>query len=197
MDHERYAGPISDSLSSFGYVTYSTTDGATEAIRQADATIFEGREVTVQFANTIYRAKSDETPSMTLYIGNLPYELTDVDLQALFDDILGVDDIRVPVDRRTGLPRGFAHVDFVDMKSAYDGKEKLSRRAPYGRKLLVTFARRKIMSPEKHDKLNEKKIHNMEKANERLRESSHARGPRKIGAKDQVANQEAEPNWRD
>jgi RNA recognition motif-containing protein len=35
------------------------------------------------------------------------YELTDQDLQDLIADLHGVTDVRIPVDRRTGLPRGF------------------------------------------------------------------------------------------
>jgi RNA recognition motif-containing protein len=134
---------------------------------EADASVIEGREVTVQYANTVYRAKSEEAPSKCLYIGNIPYELTDLDLQALFEDIQGVEDIRIPVDRRTGLPRGFAHIDFLDQWSATDGKEKLSRRAPYGRKLRVSYARRKIMNPEAHERHQMKKLEKKEKEMER------------------------------
>ncbi|OGE51031.1 hypothetical protein PENARI_c015G03127 [Penicillium arizonense] len=151
----------------FGYVTYSTTEEAGKAIMEADASVIEGREVTVQYANTVYRAKSEEAPSKCLYIGNIPYELTDLDLQALFEDIQGVEDIRIPVDRRTGLPRGFAHIDFLDQWSATDGKEKLSRRAPYGRKLRVSYARRKIMNPESHERHQMKKLEKKEKEMER------------------------------
>ncbi|KAJ5153829.1 uncharacterized protein N7500_009268 [Penicillium coprophilum] len=146
----------------FGYVTFSTVEEATEAITQQHGGIMEGREVVVQFSNTTYRSMAESKPSKTLYIGNVPYELTDQDLQDLFDDIPGVIDVRIPVDRRTGLPRGFGHIDFKDQASATNAKEVLSRKAPYGRKLAVSFAKRKVLSPEDHQRHQQKK---MEKRN--------------------------------
>lgn len=134
---------------SFGYVVFSTTEEATNAINQMHGSIYEGREVVVNYANTTYKAaRTDVTPTETLYIGNLPYELTDVDLQEIFQDIHGITDVRIPVDRRTGLPRGFGHIDFADQASASVGRELLARKAPYGRKLRVNFAKRKILDPE-------------------------------------------------
>lgn len=142
----------------FGYVTFSTVEEATEAITQQHGGVFEGREVVVQFSNTTYRSMADSKPSKTLYIGNVPYELTDQDLQDLFDDIPGVTDVRIPVDRRTGLPRGFGHIDFADQSSASHAKEVLSRKAPYGRKLTVTFAKRKVLTPEDHYRQQQRKF---------------------------------------
>ncbi|KGO78290.1 Transcription factor, fungi [Penicillium italicum] len=151
----------------FGYVTYSTVEEATEAITQQHGGIFEGREVVVQFSNSTYRTALDGKPSKTLYIGNVPYELTDQDLQDLFDDVSGVTDVRIPVDRRTGLPRGFGHVDFADQTSASHAREVLARKAPYGRKLIVTFAKRKVMTPEDHQRHQQKRMEKMTSYNKR------------------------------
>ncbi|CAG7930136.1 unnamed protein product [Penicillium olsonii] len=142
----------------FGYITYSTTEEATHAITQQNGGIYEGREVVVNYANTTYNATRNETnPTRTLYIGNIPYELTDVDLQEIFEDLKGITDVRIPVDRRTGLPRGFGHVDFADLESATAAKEMLNRKAPYGRKLFVNYAKRKIMTPEDYSRYKDKK----------------------------------------
>ncbi|KAG0154531.1 hypothetical protein PDIDSM_99 [Penicillium digitatum] len=151
----------------FGYVTYSTIEEATEAITQQHGGILEGREVVVQFSNSTYRTALDGKPSKTLYIGNVPYELTDQDLQDLFDDVPGVTDVRIPVDRRTGLPRGFGHIDFADQTSASHAKEVLSRKAPYGRKLIVTFAKRKVLTPEDHQRHQQKRLEKMTSYNKR------------------------------
>ncbi|KAJ5781156.1 hypothetical protein N7457_006316 [Penicillium paradoxum] len=142
----------------FGYITFSTVEEATSAITQQHGGILEGREVVVQFANTTYKSQADRKPSKTLFIGNIPYELTDQDLQELFEDIPDVTDIRIPVDRRTGLPRGFGHVDFANQNSATHAKEVLARKAPYGRKLNVSFAKRKVLSPEDHERHQQKKL---------------------------------------
>ncbi|OQE07045.1 hypothetical protein PENVUL_c015G08785 [Penicillium vulpinum] len=151
----------------FGYVTFSTVEEATQAITQQHGGIMEGREVVVQFSNTTYRSMADNKPSKTLYLGNVPYELTDQDLQDLFDDVPGVTDVRIPVDRRTGLPRGFGHIDFKDLASASNAKEVLSRKAPYGRKLTVSFAKRKVLSPEEHLRQQQKKMEKRSPNNKR------------------------------
>ncbi|CAI7668950.1 unnamed protein product [Penicillium crustosum] len=142
----------------FGYVTFTSIEEATEAITQQHGGVFEGRDLVVQFSNTVYRSMADNKPSKTLYVGNIPYELTDQDLQDLFDDVHGITDVRIPVDRRTGLPRGFGHVDFADQNSASHAKEVLSRKAPYGRKLSVNFAKRKVLTPEDHLRHQQKKL---------------------------------------
>jgi RNA recognition motif-containing protein len=108
------------------------------------STIFEGRQVVMHYAraNFNYRTVS-LPPTETLFIGGLPLEMTDRDLQDLFRDVKDLTDIRIPVDRRSGMPRGFAHVEFIDADAAAQGMEILQRKRPYGRKMQVNFAERK------------------------------------------------------
>jgi nucleolin len=80
------------------------------------------------------------TPSKTVFIGNLAFEMSDADLNRLFKDIKNVMDVRVAIDRRTGQPRGFAHADFVDVESAMKGLEYLKGKEFYGRVLRVDYA---------------------------------------------------------
>lgn len=89
-------------------------------------------------ASTTKRALN--SPSKTLFIGNLAFEMTDADLNTLFREIKNVIDVRVAIDRRTGQPRGFAHADFVDVKSAVAGMEKLQGKEVYGRPLRVDYS---------------------------------------------------------
>ncbi|CAG8023857.1 unnamed protein product [Penicillium nalgiovense] len=158
----------------FGYVTFSTVEEATQAITQQHGGIMEGREVVVQFSNTTYRALADNKPSKTIYIGNLPYELTDQDLQDLLADLQGVTDVRIPVDRRTGLPRGFGHIDFIEQSNATHAKELLSRKEPYGRKLFVNFARRKVLSPEDFQRYQQKKLEKKKSSGQTLHDQPKA-----------------------
>jgi hypothetical protein len=106
--------------------------------------ILGGRPVVLQYARSAIQHKTVEhEPTNTLFIGGIPYELTDRDIQDLFSDVHNTVDIRVPVDRRSGVPRGFAHAEFIDVQSAMWGMEVLARKAPYGRKLKVEFTNRK------------------------------------------------------
>jgi len=64
-----------------------------------------------------------------LYVGNLPYDVTEPQLQEYFATQGGVAHVNVVTDRETGQARGFAFVEMEDvdgMKSAIselDGKE--------------------------------------------------------------------------
>lgn len=70
---------------------------------------------------------------MSIYIGNLSYEVTEDDLKSVFTDYGSVKRVHLPTDRETGRLRGFA---FVEMNSlteedsaitALDGAEWMGR----------------------------------------------------------------------
>ena len=50
-----------------------------------------------------------------IYVGNLPFSATDVDLRTLFSQHGAVEAVSLPTDRETGRPRGFG---FVEMSQA-------------------------------------------------------------------------------
>ncbi len=54
---------------------------------------------------------------MKMYVGNLSFDTTQQDLEALFGAHGQVTDVHIPQDRDTGRPRGFAFVT-MDSKSA-------------------------------------------------------------------------------
>ncbi len=70
---------------------------------------------------------------MSIYVGNLAYEINIEDLNEVFTEYGTVKRVHIPSDRETGRPRGFA---FVEMESeanedkaieALDGAEWMSR----------------------------------------------------------------------
>jgi RNA recognition motif-containing protein len=70
---------------------------------------------------------------MSIYVGNLSYEVTEADLNNVFADYGTVKRVQLPTDRETGRMRGFA---FVEMNSdaeetaaieALDGAEWMGR----------------------------------------------------------------------
>jgi nucleolin len=136
----------------FGYVDFETTEAATKAIETLHQQLFEGRRLAVQYAafesskvgeRSGGRERSNKPmnpPSKTLFIGNMSFEMTDRDLNDLFRGIRNVIDVRVAIDRRTGQPRGFAHADFVDVKSAVEAMKELQGKETYGRNLRVDYS---------------------------------------------------------
>lgn len=71
--------------------------------------------------------------STKVYVGNLPYDATDNDLQALFSQYGPVKEVKVIMDRDSGRSKGFAFVEFEQAEGAQaalvkDGEEWNSRR---------------------------------------------------------------------
>ena len=83
--------------------------------------------------------------STKLYVGNLPYETTESDLQALFDTAGQVAAINIVRDRETGRARGFAFVEMQDVEGARKAVSELDRHEYGGRALTVNEA--KPMTP--------------------------------------------------
>lgn len=141
----------------FGYVDFETTEAATKAIETLHQQLFEGRRLAVQYAafesSKIGEGRRERSnkplnpPSKTIFIGNMSFEMTDRDLNVLFRGIRNCTDVRVAIDRRTGQPRGFAHADFVDVKSAVEALKELQGKETYGRKLRVDYSYGPSTSP--------------------------------------------------
>jgi RNA recognition motif-containing protein len=83
--------------------------------------------------------------STKLYVGNLPYQTTEDDLQALFESSGEVAAINVVRDRATGQARGFAFVEMRDAEGAQRAIRELDRHSYGGRNLTVNEA--KPMAP--------------------------------------------------
>jgi cold-inducible RNA-binding protein len=81
-----------------------------------------------------------------LYVGNLPYDTAEQDLQTLFAGAGTVESVNVIRDMATGRARGFA---FVEMASDEDAQAAISTFNNYdlgGRNLMVNEARPKTQS---------------------------------------------------
>ena len=82
--------------------------------------------------------------SSKLYVGNLPYETNEAELEGLFAQAGAVASVNVVRDRETGRPRGF---DFVEMANEADAKNAIAQfnERPFGgRKLMVNEARPQV-----------------------------------------------------
>jgi RNA recognition motif-containing protein len=81
--------------------------------------------------------------SRKLYVGNLPYETGETDLQELFGRAGTVESVRVMRDQATGRARGFAFVEMASDEDAQAAIAKLNNHAYGGRTLTVNEARPK------------------------------------------------------
>ena len=83
--------------------------------------------------------------STKLYVGNLPYETTESDLQTLFAAAGQVSAVNIVRDRATGRARGFAFVEMNDEDGARKAISELDQHQLDGRSLTVNEA--KPMAP--------------------------------------------------
>jgi len=82
-----------------------------------------------------------------LYVGNLPYESGETQLQELFATAGTVESVSVPRDMSTGRARGFA---FIEMSTDEEAAKAITQFHEYslgGRNLMVNEARPKTERP--------------------------------------------------
>jgi RNA recognition motif-containing protein len=79
--------------------------------------------------------------SRKLYVGNIPFETNENDLQELFAEAGAVESVNVVRDRETGRARGFAFVEMATDEAAQAAVSQLHDRTFGGRRLTVNEAR--------------------------------------------------------
>jgi cold-inducible RNA-binding protein len=78
-----------------------------------------------------------------LYIGNLPYKVTDEELRELFSEAGAVANVQVMRDAATGRARGFGFVEMATEEGAQKAVGQFHQHQMQGRALVVNEARPK------------------------------------------------------
>lgn len=78
---------------------------------------------------------------MSIYVGNLDYEIDQKDLTEVFTEYGTVKRVHLPIDRETGRKRGFAFVEMESETEEADAISKLDGAEWMGRELKVNKAR--------------------------------------------------------
>lgn len=86
-----------------------------------------------------------------LFVGNLPYETMEQDLETLFGQAGEVETVTVVRDRMTGRARGFAFVEMKDEEGAQKAISDLHGHQLGGRPLTVNEARPPAPRPFRSD----------------------------------------------
>jgi RNA recognition motif-containing protein len=152
----------------FGFVTFSTPEEAKAAREALDGTIQSGRSISVRpcLAEPPKRdgsvrpgssgpapRRDQQSPDTTLYVGNLPYDCTqqeieELTLRALGDKGVGGRVVRVhlPLDP-DGRKRGFGFVSLSSAEAAKAAADALNGADMRGRRLVVNLAHPKGERP--------------------------------------------------
>jgi RNA recognition motif-containing protein len=76
-----------------------------------------------------------------LYIGNLPYDVTETALREMFAGAGEVSTVSIVTDRDTGRPRGFAFVEMADDAGARQAINQINGKTLNDRTITVAEAR--------------------------------------------------------
>lgn len=88
---------------------------------------------------------------MNIYVGNLPYSVTDDDLRAAFAEFGDVASAKIIMDRYSGRSKGFGFVEMDNDTEAEEAIKSLDDSDLQGRKLRVNQAKPRTDSPPRND----------------------------------------------
>jgi cold-inducible RNA-binding protein len=86
----------------------------------------------------------------SIYVGNLPYKITEDELQAAFAAYGEVTSTKIIIDRDTGRSKGFGFVEMPDKAAASEAIEAMNGQQLQGRDLRVNEARPKEPRPPRY-----------------------------------------------
>lgn len=79
--------------------------------------------------------------SSKIYVGNLPYSVTDASLESNFSEFGSVSSAKVMMDRETGRSKGFGFVEMASAEVAQAAITALNGMSVDGRSIVVNMAR--------------------------------------------------------
>jgi RNA recognition motif-containing protein len=84
---------------------------------------------------------------MNIYVGNLPYSVTDDDLRGAFAEFGEVSSAKIIMDRYSGRSKGFGFVEMDNDSEAEEAIKSLNETDMQGRNLRVNQAKPKTDRP--------------------------------------------------
>lgn len=135
----------------FGYVHFATVE-AVEAALLLNGKEIDGRAVNIdkslpRNSNTARENRANtfgdtqSPPSTVLFVGNLSWNLGEDQLWEAFGEHGDIKSVRVPTDRESGRPKGFAYVEFSDVDTAKKAHAAMSGQELDGRVLRLDFSK--------------------------------------------------------
>ncbi|XP_022654638.1 cleavage stimulation factor subunit 2-like [Varroa jacobsoni] len=81
-----------------------------------------------------------EKSACSVFVGNIPYDATEEQLKAIFEEVGPVVNFRLVYDRETGKPKGYGFCEFKDQETAMSAMRNLNAFEIGGRALRVDHA---------------------------------------------------------
>ncbi|KNE55327.1 hypothetical protein AMAG_01229 [Allomyces macrogynus ATCC 38327] len=110
------------------YVVFTDAASARKAAGAVNGTVFENKHLRTDYCGPDAPAKGgaddDEAvakrtrdPKRCVFVGNVPFDVEDEELWEFFGQVAEVDSVRVIRDRKLGIGKGFAYVQFKERSS--------------------------------------------------------------------------------
>lgn len=134
----------------FGYVHFTSADAVEKALAM-DGKEIDGRPIRVDKSTSPDKKAASEKraqafgdqqspPSTILFVGNLSFGANEDTLWETFGEHGDVKSVRIPTDRESGRPKGFAYVEFSDVEAAKKAHEALQGFELDGRSIRLDFS---------------------------------------------------------
>ncbi len=78
---------------------------------------------------------------MNIYVGNIPYRLSEDELKEIFQEYGTVDSVKIITDKFTGRSKGFGFIEMPNQDEAQKAIDELNEAEVDGRNLRVNEAR--------------------------------------------------------
>lgn len=78
---------------------------------------------------------------MNIYVGNLPYSVTEQDLRELFESYGEVSSVNIIIDKFTKQSKGFGFIEMPSQDESMEAIDKINDQDYQGRNLKVNEAR--------------------------------------------------------
>lgn len=130
----------------YGFLEYSTEDGACVAVRTMQGTVLDGHKLELQLStkkkgdHVLTQKRGPSLSSPKIIIRNLAFEANKKELHQLLSPFGMVKSIRLP-KKFDGSHRGFAFVEYATKQEASSAMDALGRSHFYGRHLVIERAK--------------------------------------------------------
>jgi len=100
------------------YILFTTREGASKAL-EANGSVYNEKRIRVDWAEGAkVRSRQEVDPSLSVFVGNLPFTVREEDLWEEFKDFGTLQYVRVIRDKNTHQGKGFAYVCYSSKQSA-------------------------------------------------------------------------------
>jgi nucleolin len=128
----------------FAFVEMASKEEAQKIINQFNGMLLHDRDLVVSYQDEDNRGRHNTqggqaAKNAKLFIRNVANAVTETDLQKLFQQVGTVISVKIPVDRETGLQKGFAFIEMATAEEAEQCLNQLNNQFLGGKEIIIDY----------------------------------------------------------